>query len=151
MSINRRENFRVKDGRLITEIVRETPFAASIVNLSSSGIYTVKPTTKIRKNNLIQMEIPLPEASESIWATGEIMFEHNLKSGFGTGIRFTYMPKFHHRLLVDLIEEHKKQMLKKMLEEILWKKKRAQYASPFMAPPPPAKETTVPMYNFLRL
>ena len=69
MAMERRYTLRVPDNRLITEIASEKPSAASIVNVSNTGLFTVKKATmNTVGHRLIQMEIPVPEASESIWA-----------------------------------------------------------------------------------
>jgi len=147
MSIDRRDRFRVPESRLMTEIVSENPFVASIVNLSSTGLYTVKPVTSGRRGpRIIQMEIPLPEASESIWATGQIMFEAVSEKTIGSGIHFENMPRAHRSLLGDFLENRRRQILEGMLREIQWRKELAAYPSPYMAPPPPVLENTVRMY-----
>ena len=131
MSIDRRDRFRVPESILITEIVSENPFAASIVNLSYTGLYTVKPVTSGRRGpRIIQMEIPLPEASESIWATGRIMFEAVSEKTIGSGIHFENMPRAHRSLLGDFLENRRRQILEGMMREIQRRKELAAYPSP---------------------
>jgi hypothetical protein len=147
MTQDRRVNFRVPDSRLITEIVSENPFAASIVNVSDTGIYTVKPVTAgVRGPRLVQLEIPIPEASDSVWATGEIMFETVSTRTVGAGIRFCNIARPHRRMIADLVEHRRKQILAAMLHEIRWRKELALNPSPFTAAPPPLTEDTVRMY-----
>jgi hypothetical protein len=147
MTQNRRACCRVPDSRLITEIVSENPFAASIVNVSDTGIYTVKPVTSgIHGPRLVQLEIPIPEASDSVWATGEIMFEAVSNRGVGAGIRFHTMARAHRRMIKDLVEHRRQQIIAALLEEIKWRKELAANPSPFASPPPPLTEDTVRMY-----
>jgi hypothetical protein len=147
MSLDRRETLRVPESRLITEIVTERPFAASVVNLSATGLYTVKPRTSgLRGPRLVQLEIPLPEASESVWATGQVVFEAVGKRSIGSGIQFVDMAGFHHGLLRDLVESRRRQILEAMMREIMWRKELGAHPSPFAAPPPKLTEHTVRMY-----
>jgi hypothetical protein len=147
MTQDRRAGCRVPDSRLITEIVSENPFAASIVNVSDTGIYTVKPVTSgMRGPRLIQLEIPIPEASDSVWATGEIVFEAVSSRTVGAGILFRTMARAHRRMIADLVEYRRQQILAAMLREIKWRKELAANPSPFTAPPPPLTEDTVRMY-----
>jgi len=147
MASDRREDCRVPENRLITEIVTENPFAASIVNLSNTGLYTVKPVScGLKGPRIMQLEIPVPEASESIWATGEIMYETKSLDSIGSGIRFLNMARAHRTLIEDLVECRRQEILAAMLAEIQWRKELAAYPSPYMAPPPPVKENTVKMY-----
>jgi hypothetical protein len=147
MSLDRRETLRVPESRLITEIFSERPFAASVVNVSSTGLYTVKPLVSgLRGPSLLQMEIPLPEASESVWATGEVVFEAVGRKSVGAGIRFVDMADVHRRLIDDLVEHRRRSILEAMLREIIWRKELQAHPSPFTAPPPPVHEHTVRMY-----
>jgi hypothetical protein len=118
MASERRDTLRVPDNRLITEFVRNRPDAASIVNLSYEGIYTLKSTRSrsVRGPRKIQMEIPVPEASESIWALGKIVFERVGMSCVGSGIRFLAMADSHKTLLMDLIEARRHQLLAEMIQ-----------------------------------
>jgi len=118
MASERRDTLRVPDNRLITEFVFNRPDAASIVNLSCEGIYTVKSMRSrgVRGPRKIQMEIPVPEASESIWALGEIVFERVGMSCIGSGIRFLAMAESHKTLLMDLIEARRHQLLAEMVQ-----------------------------------
>jgi hypothetical protein len=118
MSIERRDTLRIPDNRLITEMICERPSASSIVNLSSTGIYTVKSKRDCRINGprKIQVEIPLPEASEAVWALGEIVFERQGMSALGMGIRFLAMANYHKVLLRDLVESRRQQMVTQMLQ-----------------------------------
>jgi len=148
MSLDRRETLRVPESRLITEIVTERPFAASVVNVSATGLYTVKPRTMagLRGPRLVQLEIPLPEASESVWALGKVVFEALGQRSVGAGIRFLEMASFHRALLKDLVETRRREILGAMLREIMWRKQLGAHPSPFAAPPPKLTEHTVRMY-----
>jgi hypothetical protein len=146
MSSDRRENLRVPDNRLITEFVSDRPNAASVVNLSDTGIFTVKPPSHLRyrrDQRIIQLEIPVPEASESIWACGELVFERAGQSCVGSGIRFISMADFHRRLIRDVVEYRKQDVLAQMMREIKRRKQLAAYPSPFAPNLPSLSENTV--------
>jgi len=148
MSQDRRENFRVSQSRLITEIVRERPFVSSITNLSSTGMFTVKPSgSGLCGPRIVQLEIPLPEASETVWATGRITYETLSGGSIGAGIRFLNMAKAHESLINDLVEYHRKKIVAKMFIELKRRKNLAACPSPYAAAPPKRSiEDTIKMY-----
>lgn len=147
MSHDRRRDIRVPESRLITQIVSERPYAASIVNLSSTGLYAVKPASSgLSGPRRIQLEIPIPEASDSVWATGEVVFETAGTGGVGAGVRFDQMASPHETMIRDLVEHRRQELLAAMLQQIRWRKELAAHPSPFTAPPPPLHEDTVRMY-----
>lgn len=152
MSLDRRETLRVPESRLITEIIVERPSAASMVNVSATGLYTVKPLYSGRTGpRLVQLEIPLPEASESVWATGQVVFEAVGRRSIGAGIRFVDMAGFHRSLLRDLVEHRRREVLEAMLREIMWRKELKAHPSPFAAPPPKLTEHSVRTEHTVRM
>ncbi len=148
MVTDRRIKIRVPDNRLITEIVSERPNAASLVNVSDTGFYSVKPTVsrRLRGPRQVQVEIPLPEASESVWALGEVVFERLGLSCIGSGIRFLYMADGHRNLIRDLVAIRKQNLMAMLVEGIQEKKDLAKNPSPFAFDPPKLSEDTVKMY-----
>jgi hypothetical protein len=149
MSSDRRDTLRIPDNRLITEFVLNRPDAASIVNLSSEGIYTVKSTRNrsLRGPRKIQMEIPVPEASEAIWAVGEIVFERVGMSCVGSGIRFLTMAQRHKDLLRDLIEVRRHELLAQMIHVAQAQKDLTRIPSVGDPGPPSPRENTQVMYR----
>lgn len=149
MSSDRREYLRVPDNRLITEFISDRPNAASVVNVSDTGIFTVKPPSLrryIKENPIIQLEIPVPEASESVWACGEVVFERMGQSCIGSGIRFVSMADFHRKLIRDVVEYRKQDVLGQMLREIKKRKQLAAHPTPVVSNIPTLSENTVRMY-----
>ncbi|MCP4199084.1 MAG: hypothetical protein GY762_18220 [Proteobacteria bacterium] len=149
MASERRDTLRVPDNRLITEFVLNRPDAASIVNLSYEGIYTVKSTRSrgVRGPRKIQMEIPVPEASKSIWALGEIVFERVGMSCVGSGIRFLAMANSHKNLLRDLIEARRHQLLAEMIQVAQAQKDLTLISSDLDPYPAAPRENTQVMYR----
>jgi PilZ domain len=149
MSNNRRDTLRVPEGRLITQIVNENPHVASIVNVSSTGLFTIKPAQRTRfKSGKIQVEIPVPEACDSIWASAEVVFERAGQSCIGSGLRFIAMANHDKKLLKDVVEMRRQEILTYMMSEICRRKELAQFPSPFEQPlpAPTLTENTVRMY-----
>ena len=151
MSTNRRNNIRVPDTRLITEIVSDRPYPASIVNMSATGIFTVKPSSPpLRERDMgkvVQFDIPIPEASESIWAAGKVVFESRRMRAMGAGIKFVAMANSHKRLLDEFVDHLRHEMMSQILREAKWRLELGAHPSPFVAPPPPVvHENTVKMY-----
>ena len=149
MSTERRNAIRVPDNRLITEIASNRPSAASVINISCTGLFTMKPTMSsgLRDSRIIQIEIPLPEASESIWAKGQVVFMTHDHNTVGTGIRILDMADLHYRLLDDLVETRREKALAEMERQLRWRKELCAHPSPYSVPPPAGRtENTVKIY-----
>jgi len=130
---------RVNDNRLITEIVSEQPCAASVVNLNSSGLFTVKPAQiGLHGPKIVQVEIPLPEACETVWAKGQVVFEALNTQKVGSGIHLLGMADRHRRLLDELVEMRRQEMMAHLMQQIRLRKELGAHPSPFAAPPPVA-------------
>ncbi len=147
MPKERRDFLRVPDSRLITEITKERPNVASIVNVSSTGLYTVKKSAMApRGKRVVQLEIPVPEASESIWAVGEVMFDRVGMTCTGSGIRFLSMADCHRKLIQDLVEYRKQDIVSIMQAQMQYHKDLRVAAEKFERAPAPLTEDTVRMY-----
>lgn len=137
MSRDRRENLRVNDNRLITEIVSERPCAASVINLNANGLFSVKPAQiGLHGPRIVQVEIPVPEASESVWAKGQVVFEALNAYKVGSGIHFLGMADRHRRLLLDLVEMRRQEALAHIMLQMRLRKELGAHPTPFIAPPP---------------
>jgi len=95
---------------------------------------------------MVQLEIPVPEASETIWAMGEVVFDKVASKTMGSGIRFKAMANRDWGFVRDIVESRRQWVLEQMMQEILWRKELAAHPSPFTAPPPPVKDNTVKMF-----
>ncbi|MCP4680546.1 MAG: PilZ domain-containing protein [Deltaproteobacteria bacterium] len=147
MMQDRRDTVRVPDNRLITEIIDDKPNAASVINMSGYGLYTIKASPRApRGPRIIQLEIPVPEASDSIWAMGEIVFERVGMSCVGAGIRLLNMADRHYSLLKDMVEYRRQEILQRMMTGIKWRKDLAKSCTPFTSKPQALTEDTVRMY-----
>jgi hypothetical protein len=54
---------------------------------------------------VVQLEIPLPHTSDSIWAKGEVIYDRVDALFHGTAVRFTGMARCHQRLLREWLRE----------------------------------------------
>jgi hypothetical protein len=101
----------------------------------------------LRDSGIIQVEIPLPEASESIWAKGQVVFVTHDHNAVGTGIRILDMADLHYRLLDDLVETRRQKFLADMEQHLRWRKELCAHPAPYSVPPPPRlTENTVKIY-----
>lgn len=106
MTQNRRRAERLPVGFYVEQIVGDDPLRCFTSDLSAIGLYMerlVEPL--VRRSNQVQLEIPLPHTSDSIWATGEVIYDRVDALFHGTAVRFTAMARFHQRLLRDWLRE----------------------------------------------
>lgn len=152
MYTERREKIRVPVERDILHFIQDRPFRSSLLNVSASGIYVHKPFEPFsRKTRLVQIEIPIPEVSEIVWAKGEIVFDKLYPPFHYMGIRFAGMADFHARLIADFSEEVRQAILKRMLREIKLKRELSLALPKIQAPPPvPRFERTLVGYAPIR-
>jgi hypothetical protein len=58
-----------------------------------------------RSSAIVQLEIPLPEAGETLWAKGEVVYDRFDSLFHGTAIRFASMARAHQRMLREWLWE----------------------------------------------
>jgi hypothetical protein len=75
-----------------------------------------------RRSSLVQLEIPLPTTSDSIWVKAEVIYDRFDALFHGTAVRFTGMARPHLRLLRDWLRE-------------VGQRERALMFHPFRSPP----------------
>lgn len=133
MTQNRRTSFRMPQDRLITEFVKDRPFLSTAVNLSRTGMYTLRSNGFFSPpSRIVQLQFDVPEANVTIWASAEILYFQRHGQDIGTGIRFRNMARCHRELLADLVEDGRRKMMRALLGDILSQRKNA----PHLAPPP---------------
>lgn len=63
-----------------------------VTDISSGGLYMERPIGSfVRRSARVQLEIPLPDQGEPIWAAGEIVYDCFDALFHGTAVRFTDM------------------------------------------------------------
>ena len=109
MSSNRRLAERIPVGFYVHQVVDGRPQRCFTADLSALGIYMEKPVEPMdRGSNVVQLEIPLPDGAETLWAKGEIVYDSFDPLFHGTAIRFTGMARRHQRILRDWLRQAKK-------------------------------------------
>ena len=106
MTSNRRRSARIPVGFYVDQIVREDPHRCFTTDLSSIGLYMERLAAPLeRSSSVVQLEIPLPSTSDSIWAKGEVIYDRFDTLFHGTAVRFTGMARQHQRLLREWLRE----------------------------------------------
>ena len=104
---DRRAALRIATGLPLSEIVNEEPLTATAMDLSPGGLFLERPAAgaPMRRTGVVQIELPLPKAGDSIWAKGRIVYHVRTPMVHGTAIAFTAMAKRHQRLLDEWLEQ----------------------------------------------
>jgi hypothetical protein len=107
MGNNRRRSERMPVGFYVDQIVGDDTHRCFTTDLSALGIFVERVVDEPlrRCSNIVQLEIPLPEAGETLWAKGEVVYDRFDALFHGTAIRFAGMARMHQRLLRDWLWE----------------------------------------------
>jgi hypothetical protein len=106
MTQNRRCSERLPVGFYVEQIVGDDPHRCFTSDLSAVGLYMERPYEPLaRRTTLVQLEIPLPNTSDAIWAKGEVVYDRFDALFHGTAVRFTGMARFHQRMLREWLRE----------------------------------------------
>jgi hypothetical protein len=106
MTSNRRRSARIPVGFYVDQIVSEDPHRCFTTDLSAIGLYMERLAAPLeRSSSVVQLEIPLPSTSDSIWAKGEVIYDRFDALFHGTAVRFTGMARQHQRLLREWLRE----------------------------------------------
>jgi hypothetical protein len=122
LSGERRDLERVPLEIFLDEYVDDRPHRALTTNLSATGLYMNRVTTKAprqfgRQSRHVQLEFTLPGTSDSIWARGEIRYDElSLDFVHGTGVELVDVARGHQRLLEDYLYDYKRKRLEQILE-----------------------------------
>ncbi|HEY7958394.1 MAG TPA: PilZ domain-containing protein [Polyangia bacterium] len=129
---NRRDDDRIPAQIFFNQYVRDRLHRAVTTNLSPTGLYVHRvygarnrPLTLGRDDRFVQIELPLPGTSDTIWARGEIRYDDLGLDGFvggagapmvhGTGIQLVDMARGHQKLLREYVIDRKRQRLQQIL------------------------------------
>jgi hypothetical protein len=106
MSNDRRRIERVPVGFYMHQYIHEEPYRCFITDLSPVGLFAERPFQSFgRRSGILQLEVPLPDTSETLWARGEIVYDRLDSFFHGSAIRFTAMARKHQRLLREWLRE----------------------------------------------
>jgi hypothetical protein len=110
MTQNRRRSERLPVGFYVDQIVHDDPYRCFTTELSALGLYLERLAEPLdRRSTLVQLEIPLPHTSDSIWAKGEVIHDRFDALFHGTAVRFTGMARRHQRMLREWLRETAKE------------------------------------------
>jgi len=119
MVTERREDLRVPVEIYATQFIDDRPFRSVVSDLSTTGMHASRLVQPMwRSSRVIQLEIPLPGSTDSIWTSAEIVYDALDPFFHGTGLRFKSMAGFHERLLADWIEHARHEVLRRMMVDI---------------------------------
>lgn len=106
MGTNRRRSERLPVGFYVDQIVGNDLHRCFTTDLSSLGIFVERVAEPMRRDSsIVQLEIPLPEAGETLWAKGEVVYDRFDSLFHGTAIRFAGMARAHQRMLREWLWE----------------------------------------------
>jgi len=102
MSNNRRRAERLPVGFYVDQVVGNDLHRCFTTDLSSLGIFVERVAEPLRRSSsIVQLEIPLPEVNETLWAKGEVVYDRIDSLFHGSAIRFAGMARAHERMLRD--------------------------------------------------
>jgi hypothetical protein len=106
MLTNRRQSERHPVGFYVDHFVRDEAHRCFTTDLSALGLYMERLVQPIaRSSKVVQLEITLPSAGDSIWACGEVVYDRIDSLFHGTAVRFTGMARTHQRWIDEWLHE----------------------------------------------
>lgn len=106
MPVDRRRSERHTVGFYVDQLIDNEPLRCFTTDLSSIGLYMERPVQAInRSSRYIQLEIKLPRCTDSIWATGEVIYDRLDSHFHGTAVRFDVMAEGHRRMLSNWLSD----------------------------------------------
>lgn len=106
MQIDRRQAARVPVGFYLSQVVDDRPYRCFTTSLSANGLYMERPLAVMERHRpTVQVEIPLPETGETLWARAQVVYDSFDSLFHGTAVRFTAMAHRHRRMLRQWLHE----------------------------------------------
>lgn len=106
MSQNRRRSERLPVGFYVDQIIGDDLHRCFTTDLSALGIFVERVAEPLdRSTSVVQLEIPLPELGETLWAKGEVVYDRFDPLFHGMAIRFAGMARAHQRMLREWLWE----------------------------------------------
>jgi hypothetical protein len=97
---NRRRSERLPVGFYVDQIVGNDLHRCFTTDLSALGIFVERVAEPMRRSSaIVQLEIPLPDSSDTLWAKGEVVYDRFDSLFHGTAIRFAGMARAHQKML----------------------------------------------------
>ncbi len=109
VSTERRLARRLPVGFYLTRLVNNAPEHCFTTCLSVTGAYVEHVAELSAKlPEVVQIELPLPGESDTLWARGEVVRESPGPLFQGSGVRFTAMASRHRRWLAEWLRERRR-------------------------------------------
>ena len=106
MAQNRRRFQRLPVGFYVEQVIDDDPHRCFTSDLSAFGMYMERLATPLsRHTGVVQVEIPLPDTSDSLWSKAEVVYDRVDSLFHGTAVRFTGMARSHQRLLREWLRQ----------------------------------------------
>ena len=106
MTRNRRRSERLPVGFYVEQLVGDDAHRCFTTDLSAIGLYMERLAEPLRRGSTsVQLEIPLPNTSDAIWAKAEVVYDRFDALFHGTAVRFTGMARAHQRLLREWLRD----------------------------------------------
>lgn len=107
-SLERRFDPRVRVEMFVNQYIRDVPFRALAVDLSSTGLQLQKLIEpRIPLAGRVALEFEIPGTGEIVWACAESRFSASDDAFHTSGLTFTGMAQKHERLLREFVLEKK--------------------------------------------
>jgi len=106
MSDERRRADRIPVGFYVRQMVDGEPHRCFTTNLSTRGLFVERVLAPMeRKSTVVQIEVPLPGSTDTLWTRGEVVYDRFERLFHGTAIRFTGMANKHRRMLRSFLHD----------------------------------------------
>jgi c-di-GMP-binding flagellar brake protein YcgR len=116
---DRRLGFRIPLDVMVTVYVNDRPLRGLVVDLGDTGLrLDVVAGRAPAPGSTVQLEIELPGAAETLWASGTVRYQRGGELAAGLGIRFAAMAAHHGRQLRDYCVEARHRHLATILARI---------------------------------
>lgn len=103
---NRRRSQRHPVGFYVEQIVDDAPHRCFTSDLSPVGLYMERLAEPLqRRSAVVQIEIPLPNTSDALWAKAEVVYDRFDSLFHGTAVRFIAMARGHERWLREWLRD----------------------------------------------
>jgi hypothetical protein len=103
---NRRSSQRHPVGFYVEQIIDDAPHRCFTSNLSLVGLYMERLAEPLERSTaIVQLEIPLPNTSDALWAKAEVVYDRFDSLFHGTAVRFMAMARQHERWLREWLRD----------------------------------------------
>jgi len=123
--MERRRDHRLPVEIFLTQYINDRPYRSLATNISMNGIFLNRLIEPVEyRNNLVQLELSLPGANDTLWIAGEVIY-HNFDPFFHqTGIKFKEFSSYDKRLLNEWIRFARNELIKTFLKKVMEYKRR---------------------------